>query len=97
MDGEWSPWALLGVCDANGKQQRTRSCTKPAPLNGGKPCSGSDKDEVSCPGKTDHLFHRYLIKYWFQWMESGVLGVHMESAVQMERSKEQDLAQSQHH
>merc|ERR1719312_1353044 len=49
VDGEWSQWGSFGVCDANGKKQRKRSCTNPAPINGGKPCSGSSKDEVSCP------------------------------------------------
>merc|ERR1712013_371847 len=48
VDGQWSLWGSYGVCDANGKKQRTRSCTKPAPLNGGKQCSGSSKEEVSC-------------------------------------------------
>ena len=58
VDGEWSQWGSFGVCGANGKKQRIRSCTNPPPLNEGKPCTGSEKEEVSCPGKTDPLFHR---------------------------------------
>merc|ERR1719250_54490 len=53
VDGKWSPWGSYGVCGTNGKKQRTRSCTNPAPLNGGKQCSGSSKDEVSCAGCPD--------------------------------------------
>ena len=47
VNGEWSQWGSFGVCAVNGKRQRARSCTNPAPLNG-KQCSGSSKEEVSC-------------------------------------------------
>ena len=50
VDGEWSQWVSCGCCKTNGKRERTRTCTNPAPVNGGKQCPGSNNDEVSCPG-----------------------------------------------
>ena len=50
VDGEWTQWVSSGSCKTNGKRERTRTCSKPAPLNGGKQCPGLNKDEVSCPG-----------------------------------------------
>ena len=50
VDGEWSQWVSSGSCKTNGKRERTRNCTNPAPVNGGKQCLGSNKDEVPCPG-----------------------------------------------
>lgn len=61
LDGGYTVWVEWSECSATcdgGVQVRTRSCTKPAPKNGGKNCSSagpafeSRKCNVnSCPGK----------------------------------------------
>lgn len=43
VDGHWGRWSSWGNCSHNcgaGKQNRTRTCSDPAPKNGGKACSG---------------------------------------------------------
>ena len=76
VDGEWSQWVISGSCKTNGKRERTRTCTDPAPLNGGKQCPGSNKDEVSCPGCSKNLFLEKVSQLtftsvdgqWSQWV-----------------------------
>lgn len=44
VNGGWSEWANDGLCSATcgeGTQKLTRTCTVPAPANGGKTCPGS--------------------------------------------------------
>lgn len=44
VNGGWSEWANDGLCSATcgqGTQRLARTCTVPAPANGGKPCPGS--------------------------------------------------------
>lgn len=63
VDGGWSDWS---VC-ADGKQ--TRTCTNPAPANGGKDCVGEAVQSCGGPGPTppptptdsDKLFHWILL------------------------------------
>ncbi|XP_048485138.1 netrin receptor unc-5 [Plutella xylostella] len=38
---DWSPWSPCRCGTATGGKRRTRSCTQPAPANGGAPCRGS--------------------------------------------------------
>ncbi|ODM96143.1 Netrin receptor UNC5C [Orchesella cincta] len=45
---QWSPWSdCQGLC-GKGVQKRTRMCNSPAPLNGGRPCSGSSVQKQDC-------------------------------------------------
>lgn len=55
VDGGWSPWGAWWACNADcggGVQLRTRTCTNPAPANGGKACSGDDTDVQACNTQT---------------------------------------------
>ena len=51
-DGNWEQWGAWGACDTvKGEHTRTRTCTKPAPANGGKQCETirkGDKDVKMC-------------------------------------------------
>ncbi len=55
LDGGWTLWSNYGTCqgvstcpDTNGTSTRTRSCTNPAPWNGGLTCSGAPSETISC-------------------------------------------------
>ena len=60
VDGQWATWSSWSKCSTscdNGTWSRTRTCTEPAPMNGGKPCTGNHTDTGtcnlrSCPGKS---------------------------------------------
>eukprot|EP00795_Rhopilema_esculentum_P014506 gene14506-5566_t len=51
VDGGFSSWSTYGTCSkscAGGVQERTRSCTNPAPANGGKNCDGGTEQTRVC-------------------------------------------------
>ncbi|XP_056288243.1 complement component C6 isoform X1 [Pseudoliparis swirei] len=48
VDGYWSCWGPWSRCGASMKRHRRRKCDNPAPLGGGQPCEGSDRDEDPC-------------------------------------------------
>lgn len=48
VDGYWSCWGPWSRCGATMKRHRTRRCDNPAPLRGGQPCEGPDKQEDQC-------------------------------------------------
>ncbi|XP_014284948.1 netrin receptor UNC5B isoform X2 [Halyomorpha halys] len=71
VNGGWSPWQPWSECNARcgrGVQKRTRTCSNPAPLNGGKPCQGPavQKDDCtsSCP---DGTFGSAVDGRWSAW------------------------------
>jgi C1A family cysteine protease len=47
VDGGWSPWSDWSECQG-GFQYRERTCTNPAPSDGGKPCTGPAQETRAC-------------------------------------------------
>ena len=51
MDGGWTNWSEPGECSTtcgSGQKVKTRSCTNPKPLFGGKDCVGENQYTVAC-------------------------------------------------
>ncbi|XP_050928728.1 complement component C6 isoform X2 [Lates calcarifer] len=48
VDGYWSCWSPWSRCSASMKRHRRRRCDNPAPLRGGQPCKGADRQEEPC-------------------------------------------------
>lgn len=48
VDGNWGCWSSWSTCNATYKRSRTRECSNPAPLQGGKPCEGETRQEEDC-------------------------------------------------
>ena len=54
VDGKWKVWSGWSSCSVscgNGQRSRSRSCTNPAPLHGGRVCIGDKTDAQSCTVK----------------------------------------------
>jgi len=51
VDGMWSSWGEYSTCSVTcgaGTKQRTRTCTDPAPSNGGNTCAENDLETSGC-------------------------------------------------
>ena len=51
VNGGWSDWSPFGDCSktcGDGIKTRHRTCTNPAPKNGGDDCTGPSSDKMSC-------------------------------------------------
>ncbi|XP_078667426.1 zonadhesin-like [Branchiostoma floridae x Branchiostoma belcheri] len=52
VDGGWSDWSswsgCIGICEVE-RQNRYRTCTNPAPANGGADCVGPTQETQQCP------------------------------------------------
>ncbi|NUN06245.1 MAG: thrombospondin type-1 domain-containing protein [Bdellovibrio sp.] len=49
--GGWSAWVNQGLCSrtcGGGLQNQTRTCTNPAPANGGAACTGPSSQQIAC-------------------------------------------------
>ena len=70
VDGMWSNWSNFGSCSktcGGGNKKRGRTCTNPAPANGGKYCQGASSEsagcnEQDCPGE---LMYYILTKHGY--------------------------------
>ncbi|KAM9322392.1 complement component C6 [Pholidichthys leucotaenia] len=48
VDGYWSCWGPWSHCGSTMKRHRRRRCDNPAPLRGGTPCEGPNREEEPC-------------------------------------------------
>ena len=51
MNGAWSDWSAFGDCSqtcGRGTRSKTRTCSNPAPQNGGSDCPGEDNLSEDC-------------------------------------------------
>lgn len=81
VDGGWSEWATWGRCSATcgtGIRRRRRTCTRPAPKNGGAPCSGCEEDVETCG--TWPCPEARQLSSWTPW-----LGVNTSGGSQVQR------------
>ncbi|XP_078693729.1 uncharacterized protein LOC144923237 [Branchiostoma floridae x Branchiostoma belcheri] len=60
---DWSPWSACSVTCGVGTETRDRTCTNPAPTNGGADCDGLDQETQDC----DTGVICSVDGYWTDW------------------------------
>ncbi|OUR95252.1 hypothetical protein A9Q84_15530 [Halobacteriovorax marinus] len=71
VDGDWSDYSEYGQCSktcGGGIQRWRRSCTNPAPANGGKKCSGSTFSNTQCNTRACPVV---INGGWSEWSAPG--------------------------
>ena len=51
VNGQWGAWGAYSTCSktcGTGQRSRARTCTNPAPSNGGSNCVGSSSETSNC-------------------------------------------------
>lgn len=65
VDGGWSAWSPWTQCtpQCSGFKRRSRSCTNPAPVNGGATCHGdvTQRAACHCPGTVLYLLFMLFV------------------------------------
>nr|XP_057926169.1 netrin receptor UNC5D isoform X3 [Doryrhamphus excisus] len=75
VDGGWSLWTEWSPCNVpcgRGVQKRSRTCTNPAPLNGGAFCEGMSVQKISCSSPCP------IDGGWDEWSQWTVCGTQCE-------------------
>ncbi|XP_052814162.1 ectin-like [Mya arenaria] len=73
VDGNWADWSSWTQCDVtceHGTQLRTRTCTNPAPKNGGADCVGSANQTIVCVRKLCPVHGGWSV--WDSWGSCSV-------------------------
>ncbi|XP_061173323.1 SCO-spondin-like [Saccostrea echinata] len=73
VNGHWSEWSLFSECSktcGKGSQRRQRTCTNPAPSNGGLVCVGDGHETVDCEIKACPVDGS-----WTAWTSFGACSV----------------------
>ncbi|XP_061135806.1 netrin receptor UNC5D [Syngnathus typhle] len=75
VNGGWSLWTEWSPCNVpcgRGVQKRSRTCTNPAPLNGGSFCEGMSVQKISCNSPCP------IDGGWDEWSEWTVCSIQCE-------------------
>ncbi|WAR26346.1 LOW QUALITY PROTEIN: HMCN1-like protein [Mya arenaria] len=73
VHGRWSMWVDTSDCSAScgdAYKTQSRTCTNPAPHNGGENCFGSSKQNVKCPYVLCPVDGGW--SYWTEWTQCSV-------------------------